>query len=259
MSNLLNKDELIKSLQDLDFEQSAIDSIIAKGEKGGNFEPDEKGEKKEETETIDEAKAEKKKDDEGEEAEDMKKAFNEIMSAKTALDKSMEDFLNKFGNAPGIKTPDTDLSNGAGVEKKEIQKSITDEFEKSFGDKLDVFAKGFESQSKINEELVKSLRNITETVNAIADAPSPMKSIIGNYRNNLLEKGEKTDENGKKIISLGNKEVVEACIEKAIKVTENEEDKTELRATLSDFSIANKVRPVGFNIVKKALDIDFGK
>lgn len=254
-----DKEDLIKSLQELEFTPEEIDNIIIKAEKENKFEAetDDKGKEKEgeegkekEDKTVDEEAAEKAGD-----KEEMQKAIDKIVSLKNEIDKSMTNFLNMFGNIPGVITP-TDFTK-KGLED-EFNKSEKDFFEKAFGDKFNVIEKGLEDQNKINQEFLKSLQNIHETVNAIAQAPNPYKSVMGNYRNNLLEKGEKS-ENGKKIISLSNKPLVEGILEKAINTVDNEQDKQIIRDTLSDYSIANKLRPEGFNIVKKALDIDFEK
>jgi hypothetical protein len=251
-TGLLNKDELIKSLQEFDFTQDEIDGFIQKAEADGKFGSG-KEEKEEDDKTIDENKAE-----EAEDKDDMKKAYDKIMSMKSEMDKSMTEFLDKFGKVPGIPTP-TDFTKKS--EKEDIHKAEGIDIEKAFGDKFDTISKSiedrFDSQTKVNEEIVKSLKTMTETVNAIAESPNPFKGIRNSY--NFIEKGEKMDENGKQIVSLRSKEQVEKLIEKAISQTENELDKKEMRDTLSDYSIAGKIRPAGFDIVKKALNIDFEK
>lgn len=174
---------------------------------------------------------------------------------KCDLDKAMTDFLDKFGSMPGVKTPDSDFTKKA--EEDQLNKSIENDFEKSFGSRFDDIQKGFESQNKINEEIVKSLQNLTTTVNQIAETPNPLKSILGKY--GFIEKGEKTNELGKKVVNLKNKEAVQNEISKAMDKVENEDDKQVLRDMLSDYTISNKTNPLGLDIVKKALDIDFEK
>lgn len=251
-TGLLNKDELIKSLQEFDFTQEEIDSFIQKAEKDGKFEPKSK-EEEENEKTVDEEKVEKVED-----KDEMKKAFDKIMDMKTEIDKSMTEFLDKFGRVPGMPTP-TDFTKKS--EEDELNKAEKEDIQKAFVGKFDEISKSienrFESQTRVNEEIVKSLKEMSETVNAIAEAPNPFKGIRNSY--NFIEKSEKTDENGKKVVSLRNKEQVEKLIEKAIDKTEDSIDKKELRDTLSDYSIAGKIRPAGFDIVKKALEIEFEK
>ena len=251
-----DKDELIKSLEDLSFSQEEIDSIVEKAEKEGKFAPP-AGSKApdDDDETIDE-KAVKKLD--GKEKEEMQKSCDKIVKMKDELDKSMSAFLDKYGSAPGIPTPTTDLEK-VKSEKLDIEKSEVNSFEKAFGSKFETIEKGLEAQTKINEEFLKSLQGISATVNAIAEAPNPFKSILGNYKGSLLEKGEKVGEDGKRVISLKNKEYALNEFQKAVDKVENEDDKQIVRNMISDFTIANKVSEIGINIVKKALNIDIEK
>jgi hypothetical protein len=253
---LLEKDDLIKSLQDLNFTQEQIDAVIEKGEKEGKFAPAAVPEKKEDEKTVDEIAAEKneKKEDELDDKNDMKKAFDKIMSMKGELDKSMTEFLDKFGKIPGVPTP-TDFTNKSVDE--DIQKSFVDNIEKSFSGKFDEISKGFEAQGKINEQLLKSLETINENVNKIAEAPNPFRTLLHNYSGDLINKSNDVD--GKRVISLKNKNLVADLFEKAIDKVENEQDKDILRSAQSDYIIANQYNAEGFNIVKKALDIDFEK
>ena len=252
----IDLDELRKSLKDLEFEENEISDILQKAEQE-NEELDQKPEpkekekpsepkEKEDTETIDE------------QAQEVKKAYDEIKSMKDKLDKSMEEFLNRFGSAPGIPTPSTDLA-AKGAEP--IQKSEVNDFEKAFGAKVDSIEKSFGdfmlSQNKVNEDLVKSLENINGTVQAIASAPNPLKGIYGTY--GILEKGEEKTKDGKRVISLTNKDAANAEFFKAIDSIDNEDDKQTIRDMVSSFNVSGKLNPVGLNIVKKALDIDFEK
>ena len=244
----MDRDELIKSLADFDFSQEEIDAILEKGEKEEKFAPKEKTE---DEKTIDEEAKEKAGN-----KDEMKKAYDKVMSMKEDLDKSMTDFLNKYGNAPGIKTPDTDIEK-VKSEKEDIQKSEINDFEKAFGDKFDTITKSLENQSLINDELVKSLQKINSTVNAIAEAPNPFKGLFGNYKGSLVEKG--ISDTGKRIVSLRDKDQALEEFQKAVDKVENETDKQIVRNLISDFNISNKTNAVGLNIVKKALDIDIEK
>jgi len=256
MDEKLDKDELIKSLTELGFEQSEIDEVILKGEKEDKFSP----KKEEDEETIDEAEAESaEKKDGKEDADDMKKSYDKIMNMKSEIDKSMADFLEKYGCAPGIKTPDTDLEK-VKSEKEDIQKSEANDFEKAFGSKFETIEKGLSDQSKINDEFLKSLQNISETVKAIAETPNPFKGVFGNYKGNILEKGEKVDANGKRILSLSrDKETVLDEFAKAVDKVDNEQDKQLIRDAISTLNISNRVSPQSIEIVKSTLNIDIEK
>lgn len=270
----LDKDELIKSLQEFEFSQAEIDGIVEKAEKDGEFESKEK----KDDETIDEEAAEKNKNKEDESGEEMKKAYDKVMSMKDELDKSMTEFLNKFGSAPGIKTPDTDLHKGeeTEIEKSEQERLAAKKEKKRFkkaerkrlakekkddinkGEKTDI-EKAFETQTDVNNQILKSLEKVTETVAKIAEAPNPMKSLWGSYGKSVIEKGERVDEDGKRIINLDNKDAMTEVIEKSIDKIENEQDKQIVRSMLSNYTISNKLSFDGLNIVKKAMNIDFEK
>ena len=246
----MDRDDLIKSLQELDFSEAEIDDIVSKAEKDDKFAPKEK---EDDDKSIDEEAQEKVVD-----KDDMKKSFDKVMAMKADLDKSMEDFLNKYGNAPGIKTPDTDLEKVKAIDE-DILKSEINTLEKSFSSRLDEIQKSFTGQNEINNELLKSIQKVNETVNMIAETPNPFKGVFGNYKGNILEKGEKFNEGGKRVVSLRNKELATDEFQKAIDKVEDENDKQTIRDMISDYTISNKTSTTGLNIVKKALDIDFEK
>ena len=252
---LLNREDLIKSLQDLEFSPDEITDIVSKAEKEGKFEAGETKEEEKETETIDEAKA-----DAAEDKDDMKKAFDKIMDMKASIDKSMAEFLDMFGKVPGMTTP-TDFTKKS--EEDELKKAEEANIEKAFGDKFGTIEKSIqsfvESQATINEKITKALDEVALDIKKVAEAPNPLKGIFGNYKGNILEKGEKVNEQGKTVVSLRNKEQVEGLFEKAINKSDNEEDKKFMRSALADNSISNKIQNTGFDIVKKALEIDFEK
>lgn len=252
----LNRDELEKSLRDLDFTPEEITSIIEKAEKEGKFQPKEE-EKKEDEKTIDEEDAAKggEETEKGYDADEMKKAYGDVMAAKSAFDKAMDGFLNKFGSVPGLTTP-TDFVKKS--EDAEIEKSEVNNFEKAFGDRFDQILKGFVTQTEVNNQLQKSIQEVSIAVEQIATAPNPLKGLFGNYKGNVIEKGER-EEDGKTIYSLGNKELVTEQFEKAIDKVENEGDKQVIRDMISSYTISNNISPKGLNIVKKALNIDFEK
>lgn len=252
----LNKDELEKSLRDLDFTPEEITSIIEKAEKEGKFQPKEE-EKKEDEKTIDEEDAAKggEETEKGYDADEMKKAYGDVMAAKSAFDSTIAKFLDKFGSVPGF-TPPADFMKKS--EETTIEKSEVNDFEKAFGDKFDQILKGFQTQTEVNNQLQKSIQEVSIAVEQIATAPNPLKGLFGNYRGNVIEKGER-EEDGKTIYSLGNKELVTEQFEKAIDKVENEGDKQVIRDMISSYTISNNISPKGLNIVKKALNIDFEK
>ena len=262
----LNKDELVKSLQDLEFTQEEIDTIISKAEKDGKIA------------SGDDEVVEKPEDYDKEE---MKKAYDKVMSMKDELDKSMTDFLDKYGSVPGFTKPTDDVAKKsveADIEKSEekeekkeevIEKSMetegNDDLMKSFDSKFEDIQKSFvdkfEEQGKINEQILKSLTEVSATVKEIAETPNPMKGLFGSYKDLLLEKGgDKTNEDGQKVYSLSkDKSSVVDAFEKAIDKVENEKDKSLIRDMISTYTINKSVNDTGLNIVKKALNIDFEK
>jgi hypothetical protein len=252
MPEILDKEDLRKSLLDF-FTEDEADEMLEKAEKEGKFEvkDDESGDKTPEDEETVDQKAVK----EGVKDDEVKKAYDKIMSAKADLDKSMTDFLDKFGSMPGVKTPDSDFTEKS--EEDTLEKSEVNDFEKAFGSKFDSIEKGFETQNKVNEKILKSIQGLSHTVNQIAETPNPFKALTKSY--GFIEKGEKTNEGGQKVVNLNNKEVVISEIEKSLDKIENEQDNQLVRNMLSDYSISNKLNPTGLNIVKKALNIDFEK
>lgn len=252
--NKIDKDELRKSLLDFDFTPEEVELMIEKAEKDGQLE-----DKKEDDTTIDEDAQDKKKEDETEKGcddeMDVKKAYDKIMSMKADLDKSIEVFYDKFGNAPGFTIP-TDFFTKKAVEN-DIEKSEVVDIEKAFGDKFNELQKGFNDQNSAIDEIRKSLVEVSETVNKIAQAPNPFKSLMGKYQ--FLEKGEKFDENGKQVINLKDKDATIETFSKAIDKIEDEADQNVVRNMLSDYTISRKTSPAGLNIVKKALSVEFEK
>lgn len=242
-------EDLKKALTDLDFSQEEIDSMISKAEKEEI--KDEKSE--EDKETIDQ-----KGQEAGEEKDEMKKAFDKVKDMKTELDKAMDSFFDKYGSVPGFTKPEdpfcmksveNDIEKS---EKDDIQKSF-DTFQKGFSDLIE---KAFADQNTVIDDLKKSITEIKEDVAKVAEAPNPLKSLLGKY--NYIEKGEKED--GKKSVSLSREryKAIE-ILEKSLSKIENEEDQNVVRNTISDFTIANKINQAGLNIVSKAMEIEFEK
>jgi len=249
--DLLKKDELTKSLQELDFSEEEINTIIEKAEEEGKL-------------VSDDEVVEKPEDYDKEE---MKKAYDKVMSMKDDLDKSMSAFLDKYGSVPGFTKPTSDVakkSEKEDIEKsekvEELEKSFSDELQKSFDTRFDTIQKSFDTQNEINERIIKSLEKVEGLVQEVAEAPNPLKGLFGSYRDSLLEKGEKTNEDGQKVLSLqrDKAEVVDA-FEKAIDKVEDERDKSLIRDMISTYTISKSVGPTGLDIVKKALNIDFEK
>ena len=245
-----DRDELIKSLQELEFSEEEIAIVIEKAEKDGKFVKDD--EPVDDPEEYDEPE-EKEKDD-----EEVKKAYDKIMSMKDELDKSMTAFLDKYGNVPNLKKPTSSVE-AIKSEKTDIEKAEVVDIEKAFGDRFDTIIKSFESQSKFNDELQKSIGDLKEEVEKIANTPNPFKGLFGSYKNSIIEKGEKTNEEGQPVYSLKDKSAVTEVFEKAIDKVSDEKDKSLIRNMISDYTISNKTNDTGLNIVKKALNIDFEK
>lgn len=243
-------DDLRKSLEDLDFSEEEIKDMIKKAESLSISKSEDEGE---DEEAIEEAMKNKKEseDGEGEEEEDydeeeVKKAYNKIMKMKSKLDKSMNDFLDRFGNVPGFKKPDFDVKN----------KSINEDIIKSFDSSIE---KSFEKQNQINDAILKSLGDLTETVNKIAEAPNPFKSLLGDYSNRIIEKGEKFNDDGKKVISLKNKKEVQDVLIKSLDAVKDDDQKQAIRDEISNYTVTNKLNNKTLDIVRKALNVDFEK
>jgi len=252
--DLLDRDELVKSLRDLDFSSEEIDAVIEKGEKEGKFLP--KEEKKEDDETIDEAAAETGKGKNEPDGDEVKKAYDKIVSMKDEIDKAMTSFLDMFGKVPGFTAPTEFVKKS---EETDISKSFGDNFEKAFGEKFDTILKGFEGQREINDDLKKSIETIGETVNKIAETPNPLKSMFTNFNNSVIQKGYTEKEDGTQVYNLNNKAVVNEIFAKSIDKIENEEDIQVVRDMISSYTISGNTPARGLAIVKKALNVDFEK
>lgn len=241
-----DKDELIKSLEGL-FTEEEIQALIEKAEIEGKFEDkddddDEKEKKDGDDKTVDE-----------EAQENMKKAYDEIMSKKSELDKSIDAFCDKFGNVPGFTKP-TDFF----VKKSEetdIEKSEKVDIEKAFDSKFDEIQKSFDNQLKEIDELKKSMEVLVEDVKKFAEAPNPLKSLMGKYQ--FIEKGDKDDKDNLSL-SKDKSKVIDLFVKSLDKI-EDIEDQGLVRNMISDYTISNKTNTTGLNIVKKAMNIDFEK
>lgn len=241
---ILNKDELRKSLEGLGFTSEEVNDLILKAEKEGKFEEEEEEE-----------------DDPS--PEDMEKAYSDLEKMYEGFQSNLSTFLDKYGKVPGFKTPtfdvkeksiENDIEKGLNVDFGEslklIQKSIQDQF-----DQLQV--KLEESTLVRSESIEKSLNGLHDQFEEFLNAPNPLKSILGNY--SPIEKGIRENENGKQIVSRSNKKMVQDCFMKAIDKVEAEDQKEMLRAGLSNLTIVGNCNPKAYSIVEKALDVEFEK
>lgn len=231
-------DELRKSLTELEFSEEEVNEMISKAE--------------DEEEEVEEPEV-----DEEEDEEEMSKAYNNIMKMKTDLDKAMDSFLDRFGKVPGFKTPDFDVKNKS--IDTDIEKAEKEDISKAFSNNFDMIQKSFDAQKEFNEEIKKSLENISEVVSKIAEAPNPLKSLFGNYSRSIIEKGEKLNDEGKRIVDLNNKKEVQDVLLKSLDVLTEEDHKQAVRDEISNFTVTNKLNPKTLNIVKKAMNVDFEK
>jgi len=259
----LDRDELIKSLQSFDFSPEDIEEIVKAADEKGQLitiedVPEiekgmdgEEGEKKkeEDEETIDEA--------------DMKKAYDDIMKKKEELDKSMESFMDKFGNLPvgGKPTGEPNAVTAKSVEpdiEKGLETIKESDFEKSFGDKFEQIEKSFADQNLMNSKIMEQLGEISKSVEQIAVTPNPLKSLLGDYGNKLINKS--ADAEGKSVYSLSReKNAILDQLEKSLDSITNERDKQIIRDSISTFNISGYIPEAGKHIVSKALNIDFEK
>ena len=226
-------DELKKSLADLEFSEDEINQMISKAE----------------SEEIEEEEEEEPSEDE------MQKAYDNIMKMKTDLDNTLKSFLDKFGKVPGFKAPDFDVKNKS--VGNDIEKSVKEDISKAFTGNFDMIQKSFEIQKEFNDDIMKSLNNISETVQKIAEAPNPFKSILGNY--SVIEKGEKFSDDGKQVISLKDKKRVQDTLLKSLDVLKEEHQVQAIRDEISNFTVTNKLNQKSLDIVSKALNVEFEK
>ena len=90
----MKRDELVKALTEVGFSDEEIQESIQKAEASGKLEADEP----EKDEEGDDNEPEVDKDE-------MKKAYDEVMSAKSSFDKAMESFMDRFGNVASFEKP----------------------------------------------------------------------------------------------------------------------------------------------------------
>lgn len=253
----LDLDELKKSLEGLDFEEKEIQEILEKAEAenllADEQEAIEKGEKAGKGVTDNEVADPKDMDQ-----KEMEKAYENIMSKKAEVEKSISEYCDKFGNVPGFKKP-TDFF---------TSKSLDVDIEKGFSTQNTMFEKAFAGveelrltvmkQVEINKGISDSLSEINKTVNEIASAPNPLKGLFGSYHNRVVEKGEGKD-NDANVISLRDRQTTLDTFEKSLDKIQNEEDKNAVRSLISTFTISKSVNERALNIVKKAMNVEFEK
>jgi len=229
-------DDLRKSLKDLEYTDQEIDDMInAQIQKSEDKEEEEKEEAEED-------------DDTPVDADEMKKAYDDIKKMKSDMDKAMGSFLDRFGKVPGFTTPTFDVKN----------KAMEDDIQKSFDSKFIDISKSFEAQTQVNESILKSLEAVQATVNKIAEAPNPLKGIFGDYSRSVIEKGESFNKDGKQVISLKDKKGVQDVLIKSLDVVQ-EDQKQKIRDEISNFTVTNKLDPRSLNIVSKAMNVEFEK
>jgi hypothetical protein len=250
-NEIIDKEELRKSLTGM-FSEEEINELIEKAEKEGKF-----GAKKEKEDPEDEDE-----DDEGgDEKAEMEKAYGELKSMHEGYSAKKSEFLDKFGKVPGFKTPDFDVKVKAvenDIEKSFDSDKFSTNIQKSFTDKLDEIEKSIQKSYEDKFETIqKSIDSIGNKFEEFLNAPNPLKSIVGNY--SFIEKGIKTNEDGKTIVRYGNKKAVQDQIMKAIDVVKEEDQKEMLRTGLSNLTVTGNCSPKVYGIVEKALDIEFEK
>lgn len=240
-------EDLRKSLKDLEFSKEEVEEMVNKAINLDISKSEDEGDEEEEGK---EKESDESEEEEEVEENEMKKAFDDIKKMKSELDKAMDTFLDRFGNVPGFTKPDFDIKN----------KGIDNDIEKGFGsEKLNMIEKSFEKQEEVNETILKSLDALKESVSQIANAPNPLKSLLGDYSGSIIQKGERTDENGKSIINVSNKKAVQDVLIKSLDVIKEEDHKQLVRDEISNFTVVNRLNPKTLNIVSKAMNVEFEK
>lgn len=243
-------EDLRKSLKDLEFSNEEIEEMVNKAVQMDISKSEDESEEEEEEGKEKESDEENEGSETEEDENEMKKAFDDIKKMKSELDKAMDTFLDRFGNVPGFNKPDFDIKN----------KGIDNDIEKAFGsEKLNMIEKSFEKQEEVNSNILKSLDALKESVNQIANAPNPLKSLLGDYSGSIIQKGERTDENGKSVINVSNKKAVQEVLLKSLDVLKEEDHKQLVRDEISNFTVVNKLNPKTLNIVSKAMNVEFEK
>lgn len=245
------KDELRKSLSALNMSDEDIEKFFEKSvekgednksgsedtiaEKAGKGKEDEKeGEKEEE-------KLEKGMgDDEGSEIE----KCNALKAQKAAIEKSIEEIEAKMGKGKEIeKSIENDFEKSFGERFEDIKKSITEEIggkvldiEKSFGEKLSEI-------QKENELIIKGLQSELQEARAeikkIGDTPIGGKAVL--TKANFHEREGSTEDMIEKSMSITNdKEDIIKSLQGLMDETKDSDVKTMLGDGILDIT-ANKV------------------
>jgi len=250
-------DELRKSLEALDMSPEEIEDFIQKANKSDEKEESQETEKpKEEGEgsesTIAEKAEEAKEDDNKEpevkdekpaiekavEEEDLEKACSALKMQQAEIQKSIDEMEAKMGK------------------KKEpvVEKSIENDFEKSFGQRFEDIEKSlfasmeerFAEQSDIIKGLQDELAEAKKEIKVIGDTPIPTKSIVSSAT--FFEKGQENEFGGEpKVLSISRDrdDLLKGMTDMLQKSTD-QDIKTMLENGISDYTI-NKT-PTGHGI-----------
>lgn len=203
--------DLRKSLSILGMEESEIVDYIEKALSEENEKS--KREKGEETgtEKTMEEKAEGGKKDE---PEDLEKACDSLKLQKAELEKSIDEMEAKMGK------------------KKDVEKSIEVDFEKSFGERFADIEKSlsdkFEDQFTEMNDIIKGLR---DEVQKIGDTPINTKAVI--TQANFFKKGSEDDLSGGEAKTLSISKDKDEIL-KGMQDLLNKEDNADVRQLLSD-------------------------
>lgn len=212
--------ELLKALQDILGSDNVSEEDIKKSD---DKDEDDEGKKGEEEDS----------DEEMEKAYALKKGELEAMEAKMAAKKSKK-VVEKSEEG-------SDESTSQKADESSIEKAEPNELVKSLMSSLDDIQKSLSAQTESNDEIRKSLGEVKEenielrkSLEEIGSQRVGMKSMNNVH---FIEKGEKEDEDGKKILSVNSdKGKIQDILDKAI---DNESDDTISKSLSSDLMSYN--------------------
>lgn len=188
--------------------------------------------------------------------EDMQKAM--MTKMEDMMKKAIEDMKGMLPGSPAKVTTDLGKS-----EKDELQKSEKDELQKSEKDELtkqtnDDLIKSFESVvTNVLTPVSKSIEELTERVDQIAETPNPFKAVMGEY--NTINKSVGENDKGQKVFSVSShSSQIKDELLKAFDKAEGTE-KNALANAIQTLEVRGILTQEGENIVKSMQNIDIEK
>lgn len=232
----VTQDELKKSLAVVGFTEDEITDLIQKSE---NFTPEIKKEEGSEEISL----------------EDLEKAYKEIETKEDEIEKaykSDKEDISEKKTAKMAEMKKKGYKDDKEEEKKSVKKSNEDELNKNNSNEKDELIKGLTEkigslEEKIDnteeiDDIKKSVGGLTESINSIkelvtkiAETPIGMKS---HQYAQFFEKGEggEQNEDGKKVISLKDKETIMKSLENLAESTTDSDKKSYFEKAVMDYN-----------------------